>query len=686
MKIHADILRSYIELPKDLHALRALLDDCGLEVKRLDPDGHMTLELLANRGDHHCYEGLARELCGRLGNPVRTPELTKLTVGESPWPLRLETDRCLVYTATLLEGGSGSLPPAVLAPLTAAGIHTLTAPIDATNLVNLELGQPTHAFDADALDGPITIRLSRPGEQAWPLFAAGKVALPTGTLVIADDSKILAIAGVIGCEESKTTATSRRILLESATFDPVSVRVAGRALGIHTDSSARFERGSDPARPLIGAGRVVYLLERYAGWTRVGATGQVGAWSDPGRVIDLNVATAAQFLNADLCEAEAAERLRRYGFGVVPTTGGLRVRVPPHRLWDVENLSDLDEELAKSIGFNATPAALPPVEMGALPSPREDHKRRAEEILLSQGFYELFTDGFYARDMREKLGLSETHPLWRHVETQNALDRGYSLLKNNGLAQAVATVATNLRFRNEQVRAYEWTRTFHPRDVETSRTISPCVERPILWAVALGTPASWDNKSRPSDVMLLKGVVEELAVELGIPLSLGPADANHPLSDCLHPGRQAVVRLGDQTVGILGEVHPNVARSFGVKRGAPVYLEIAADALLGANGRRPPYVEPSNLHPIVRSLAFGLPLGVEAGAVAAALRGAGPAWLREVAVVDLFVPPGESLRAVTFELRYANTEGAGRSADEVNAATDAMVRAVTEAWPTVKQR
>lgn len=685
MKIHADILRQYIELPRDLHALRALLDDCGLEVKRLESDGHMTLELLANRGDHHAYEGLARELCGRLGNPVRLPEIAELQVGESPWPLRLETDRCLVYTATLLTGGTGRLPPEVLAPLTAAGIHSLTAPIDATNLVNLELGQPTHAFDADTLDGPITIRLSRPGEQAWPLFAAERVTVPTGTLVIADDSKILAIAGVIGCEESKTTANTRRLLLESATFDPVSVRIAGRALGIHTDSSARFERGADPARPLVGAGRVVHLLERYAGWRRSGPSGRVGAWTDPARLIGLNVATAAHFLNADLGVEEAAERLRRYGFAVSAEAGALQVRVPPHRLWDVESVADLYEELAKSIGYNATPATLPPVDMGAQPLPREEHKRRAEEILLGQGFYELFTDGFYAREMREKLGLSPAHPLWPHVEIQNALDRGYALLKNNGLAQAMATVATNLRFRNEQVRAYEWTRTFHPRPGDSSRAFAPCTERPILWAVALGTPPSWDNRSRPSDAMLLKGVVEELAVELGIPLTLGPAEPTHPLAGCLHPGRQAVVRLGDRTVGILGEVHPNVVRGFGVKRGAPVYLEIEADALLGTAGHRPDYVEPSNLHPVVRSLAFGLPPGVEAGAVAATLAEAGPSWLREVAITDLFLP-GEGLRAVTFELRYANTDGAGRSAEEVNAATEAMVRAVTGAFPTVKQR
>ena len=139
-----------------------------------------------------------------------------------------------------------------------AGSSTGLLPVDATILAGLELGQPTHAFDADKVVGPVTIRTSRAGEKAWPLFQPGPVEIPAGTLVIADDVKILAIAGVIGCEDSKTTADTKRLLLESATFDPPSVRIAARALGLATDASGRFERGGDPTAPLVGAGRVVH--------------------------------------------------------------------------------------------------------------------------------------------------------------------------------------------------------------------------------------------------------------------------------------------------------------------------------------------------------------------------------------------------------------------------------------------
>lgn len=682
MRIHVDVLRRYVALPPELGQVRALLDDLGLEVKRLDPGGAMTLELLANRGDHHSYEGLAREVSGRTGAAVHQPEVAALELGPSPWPLRCETPYGLVYTATLLERvGEGALPPEVLAPLEAAGIKSLLPPVDATNLSNLELGQPTHVFDADTLVGAVAVRLSRAGERAWPLFAQGAVELPAGTLVIADDVKILAIAGVIGCEESKTTERTRRILLESATFDPVQVRLAARALGLHTDASARFERGADPSRPLVGAGRVVALLERHAGWRRVGPTGRVGAWEDPARTLRLDLGLAQRFLQHPV--GDAAERLARYGFSCAPRPdGALDVRVPPHRLWDVAFAADLYEELARSIGYNNTPTTLPAVDMGSLPTPSEQRRARAEEVLLGQGFYEVITDGFYSRALVEALALPPEHPLRAHVEVQNALDRGYSLLKNNTLAQAVELVALNLRVRNEQIRAYEWTRTFHPRPQppEGPRAGAPCTERPVLWAVAWGEdrPRAWDNRARPADAWFMKGLVEELAAELRLPLVVGPADPTQPLAACLHPGRQATVRLGGRVVGVLGEVHPTVLRGFKIKRGRPVFLELEAAALEEA-GQRPRWEEPPALHPIERSLALTLRGGMTAAQVSAALRAGAPPWLEALDVVDRFdhEDEGEPVHTLTFALRFGAAED--RSAEDVNRAVGAMLDAALAA-------
>jgi len=680
VKISAGVLAHYIALPENPRDLRTLLDDLGIEVKRHDAEtGMLTLELLANRGDHHCYTGLAREIAGRTAGAVTQPPAADLTVGEGPHPVLVETELCLRYSITLLvrDGNETPLTPLERAPLTAAEIHSLTPAVDASNLANLEFGQPTHCFDADTIVGTVTVRLARTGETAWPLFAEERIEVPEGSIVIADDEKILAIAGVIGCEESKTTESTRRILLESAAFDPVAVRKASRALSIHTDSSARFERGSDPSQVLAGAGRVVHLLEAH-GWSRLGPTGMVGQWRDEERTIELRTSAAAAFLDHPLTDNEIADRLRRYGFTTTASNGTLRVTVPPHRLWDVEFPADLYEELAKSIGYNETATNLPRVDMGALPSVGDVMKRTVEEVLLGSGLYEVFTNGFHGTALRDRLGIKEGHPLWEHVQTTNALDRGYGLVKNNCLGQAVEALTGNIRVGTRPIQMFEWTRTFHP---DSSADNGVCTEVHRLWAIACGSsePDRWNGTPRQTTVWRFKGIIDEISTALGLPLTVSPDANRHELSDCLHPGRQASIHLNGVPVGILGEVHPRVTKAFKLKRVRPVYFEIQRDALL--TPRMPVRFSERSVHqPILRSLAFSLPPNVTAGEVAAILSDAGPPWLDAVDMVDLFEheQDGVVMRAVTFALRYANNDG-NRSADEVNRASESLIIAVETA-------
>ncbi len=681
MKIAQDVLARYIDVPEDPKELRELLDDMGLEVKRMEHDGVstvFTLELLANRGDHHCYDGVATELNGRLNLAVRRPEIKHVQDDGASWPVRLQTDLCSRYAATLFElsGEAGNLAPEDLRVLDGAGIHSLTAPVDATNLVNLELGQPTHAFDADKIVGPITIRTSAEGEMAWPLFSENRVPLPEGTLVIADDQKILAIAGVIGCEESKTTAETTRLVLESAAFDPVAVRLASRALDTHTDSSARFERGSDPTRVLLGTGRFATLVEP-AGWTQVDDASLVGDWQDPQRIVRLDVAAASAFLDVDLNADAICQILGRFGFECGIFDEEVQVHVPPHRLWDVAFPQDLYEELAKAIGYNNTPITLPPVDEGAVPSEEELRKRRAEEVLLAGGFYEVFTDGFYGKHMRKQLNLDEDHGLWDHVHTANALERNYGLLKNNALAQAIECVATNIRQKNPSVRAYEWTRTFHPTHAETSRSVSPCTERKLLWAVANGADApTWAGRTRTADVWLMKGLVHEIGVELGLELTVAPVQDEHGVSTLLHPGRRGEIQLAGRRVGLVGEVHPAVRKQFKLKKNRPCYLEIDTDALIQV-GHRASFQEPPHWQPLIRSLAFTLPPRFSAGRVIELAEQRQMADLMHMHITDLFEheEDGVQMRTITYQLSFANPTSDQTSA-AVNQACEDFIQAV----------
>ena len=678
MHISKEVLHQYLDLPQDSNALRLLLDDVGIEVKKMNQEeGTISVELLANRGDHYCYEGIARECSGRLGGEVRLPEFTRLEVGEAGPKVENRTEKCLVDTATYLERNEAekAFPEDILKPLEGAGIHSLIPPVDATNLSNIELGQPTHVFDAEKVVDPIVIRISEKGEKAWLLFEEAAREIPEGIMVIADQEKIIAIAGVIGCEDSKTTEKTRKIILESACFDPVSVRKAGRALGVHTDSLARFERGSDPTYPLIGAGRVIHLLEKYSSWVRAGQTQKVGDWKNPHRKLSISVPVLNQFLQLQLSEKEVQERLERYKFAINATNENLVIEVPPHRLWDVDKVADIYEEVAKSVGYNNTPISLPNISMGALPTLAESRREQVEELLLGAGFYEIITDGFYGRHTFEHLGLPQDHVLQTHVETLNSLEKGYSLLKNNAVLQAVEAVVKNLNKGILNLKIYEWTRLFF-LDSEAENGV--CSEKKILWGLTSGSMRSqtWQERPVKSDPLFLKGLVEELGIELRLDFSVHPSKGEHSVSALLHPRRQAAIYLGEQLVGVLGELHPRICKEFKIKRARPCYFEISEEAFWQESSAVQ-YALPPVHQPLVRTIAFGLPHKIEAIKISNVLKTSGA----QVQINDRFdyQDNGQFMRAITYQLRFDNPDGT-LSADSCNQVLQDLIHQVGETF------
>jgi len=671
VKILLEHLREYIDMPERAHDARELLDDVGIEVKTSDTSSLGTVfncELLANRGDHYCYGGIAREVSGRTGGQLKYPPVATLNAQPAPeTKVRIESPNCFLYTATELFRGENAppLPSDVILPLTAADIHSISSSVDASNLANLEIGQPTHAFDADTIDGPITIRTSRKGETAWMLFTEGPVEIPEGTLVIADDSKILGIAGVIGCVESSVTEKTTRILLESACFDPVTVRIASRQLNQATDAAARFMRGGDPTMPLTGAARVAYLLEKHCGY-RIGNAYQAGAWSDPRRTITVHVAPMRRFIGAELTAFQMADRLTRYGFAVIdPNEDAFVVIVPPHRVWDVHFEADLAEELVKSVGYNATVVSLPRVEMGALPQHEELVADRVNEVLVAEGFYEIFTNSFYSPRMRERLGVTEGDPLWPHVEMQNSIEKDYGLMRNNTVAQALDALVTNLNLKTANLKMYEWARIY----------LEDLSEQAVLWGLVNGRDRGpfWGDKGRSADAVYVKGVLEQLRLVLRVDITLG-ATAGHRLERFFHPGRRAGIHVNGELRGIVGEIHPATLQRFDIKRHRPVYFEIDTQALM-AEPLPKTYEEPPTRQAVIRNVAYAIPRGVNAGEVAATLLAAGPAFLRDVRITDLFELPDSN--AITFEIEYL-TEDRSLTNEEVNAATEAMMAAVRE--------
>ncbi|HUR79354.1 MAG TPA: hypothetical protein VM733_01215, partial [Thermoanaerobaculia bacterium] len=329
---------------------------------------------------------------------------------------------------------------------------------------------------------------------------------------------------------------------------------------------------------------------------------------------------------------------------------------------DVHFEADLAEEVLKSIGYNATAITLPRVEMGALPSHAENVAARVNEILVAEGFYEIFTDSFYGRGVRERLGLAESDDLWAHVEMQNSIERNYSLMRNNTVAQALDALATNVNLKNANLKIFEWARVYFP-DLS---------ERPVLWALANGRDRGpfWGDKGRTADAIYLKGILEQIRLDLRVDLRLGAAD-QHRLARFFHPGRRAGILLRDRIVGILGELHPTLVARFDIKRQRPVYFEIESEALL-APAHAKVYTDPPTRQPVVRNVAYAIPSGITADDVRATLDSAAPAFLREIRIVDLFELP--DARAITFEIEYLSDEAL--TGETINAATEAMMAAV----------
>jgi phenylalanyl-tRNA synthetase beta chain len=311
--------------------------------------------------------------------------------------------------------------------------------------------------------------------------------------------------------------------------------------------------------------------------------------------------------------------------------------------------------------------------MGALPSHAENVAEQVNEVLVAEGFFEIFTDSFYGRGVRDRLGLAEDDPLYAHVEMQNSIERNYSLMRNNTIAQALDALVANVNLKNTNIKIFEWARIYFP-DLS---------ERPLLWLLANGRDRGpfWGDKGRPADSIYLKGIVEQLRLELRIDLQAGASDG-HRLERFFHPGRRAGIRLDGKVVGIFGELHPQLLQRFDVKRHRPVYLEIDADALL-APPRKRVYVEPSNRQPVVRSVAYAIPRGITAAEVRDALASAAPAFLREIRMTDVFELP--EARAVTFEIEYLSDEAL--TGETINAATESMIAAVKARFgDTVTQR
>ncbi|GLQ49617.1 phenylalanine--tRNA ligase subunit beta [Dyella flava] len=611
-----------LELPADAPIGKSLADYLGL------PDASIELKLTPNRPDCLGLVGLAHDVAALFGSAVKVPlQAAAPVTAAARRGIRLEAGADAPrYLGRIIEG----IDPAARTPLwlaerlRRAGLRPISAVVDVTNYVMLELGQPLHAFDNDRLEGDIVVRHARDGE-TLKLLDGSEAKLDTGFLVIADDKKGLAIAGVMGGYDSRVTDATHNIFLESAHFAPAAIMGRARKLGMHTDASHRFERGVDPELPRRALERATELLLAISGGN-AGPVLVAENLSDLPKpaAVPLRRARLKRVLGVDVADAEVARIFTALGMQVETVAEGWRITAPSSR-FDIELEEDLVEEVARIYGYDRIPTHTPD---GALALATEPEARLNElsvrEQLAARGYYEAVNLAFVSQALLEKWGLGD-----KLVPLANPLSADLAVMRPSLLPGLIEALSHNRARQQERVRLFELGRVFAEGN--------PPVETPSLAIVACGSARAeqWGEAVRPLDFFDLKGDLDALIAWGGEPQRWSVhADG---LPGWLHPGRGARVARDGETVGYLGALHPQLAKALDLGPDVHV-LELALEPLLG---RRLPKAQPVPRFPAVRrDIAVDVPEQVSWSQIEHSVRGSLGGALAELRLFDRYSGKG----------------------------------------------
>lgn len=602
----------------------------------LDLDDHLiTLKLTPNRADCLSLQGVARELSALTGAPLTAPAIesaaptltdTRTIVLEAP-------DACPRYCGRVLRdlNAKAATPEWMKRRIERSGVRSISALVDIANYVMLELGQPLHTFDDAKLTGAIRVRYPRSVDgqvEKIRLLNEQEVQLAADTALIADDRDVLAIAGIMGGDESGVTVDTRDVFLESAFFAPRAISGKARALGFSSDASHRYERGVDFDLPQRAIERATQLMLQICG----GAAGPVVEALDrtqlPTRpAVRLRIERIERVLGMRLDATRVESLLKGLGLSVerMTTSGGAEFRVtPPSFRFDIEYEEDLIEELARIVGYDAIPSVPPLARLAMMPA--SEHSRSPMTLRRSVA----------ERDYREVVSYSFVDAAWEHdfsgntrpVALVNPIASQMGVMRSSLIGGLVGVLTTNRKRQVERVRIFEVGRCFAYSD--TGLPVKGFTQPLRIAALAAGPALAeqWGSPARRIDFYDVKGDVEALLAPTGGVLEF--AATQHP---AFHPGRCARVSLDGQAIGVLGELHPRWLQKYELGT-APVLFELELPALLRT--ALPHYVEVSRFPTVIRDLALVVPLRQEVAPLLNALRAAAPAVVRDIVLFDIY--------------------------------------------------
>ena len=649
----AGMLCSAIELGLGEDAAGIMILDpsapLGADLRTLYPrDTILELEIKSNRPDLLCHLGIAREVGAIFNLPLRPPSAPKVRLANAPELVRIDApDGCRRFNGRLMTGVTVAASPAWMqARLRAAGVRPISNIVDITNYVMLESGQPMHAFDYRRLkDGRIVVRRARDGEEIACLDGKTRRLTPTD-MVVADTQRAQGIAGVIGGADSAVESGTTDIFLEAATWEPRSIRRTARRLGLRTEASSRFEKGLSPelSRPAIE--RAAALVAELAGGT---ATRSTDVYPGPLQLttIEVDADRIDRVLGVSVELGEAASILERLAFTVERKDRRLRAQPPVFRL-DCSIPEDLVEEVGRIYGYDRVPSTLP----GARTPVRDlyvraDADETAREVLAGHQLDEAVTSSLVSGSGTPAIAMPMAAPSLARIKNPMAENR--DALRRSLLPGLLEALALNARQDQGGARLFELGTIFWKADGEV-------VDQPQVLALAAHVPAGGAEVAA-AELRALQATLATVRDRFVLPATdfkqaeFSSADPGRFAG--FHPGRTGEILDGGEPIGIVGEVHPEVATQLGLP-GRAVVAEVLFDRF-SADGQRTPQARPLPRFPGVRRDLTVVIRGKIAGQeVVQVIRELGGYTLREISMVSEYQGPqlGAGARSLSFRLQY----------------------------------
>lgn len=635
-------------------------------------DQLITLKLTPNRADCLSLFGIAREVAALTGAPLQLPKVAPVApVLPDVRGILLDAPAaCPRYCGRIVRGvnARAATPDWIKQRIERCGVRAISALVDVTNYVMLELGQPLHAFDDAQLQGAIHVRYPKAGEQM--LLLNEQTVQPTiDTALIADEAKGLALAGIMGGEHSGINDATTDLFLESAFFSPAAIAGKARALGFSSDASYRYERGVDFELQRTAIERATQLILDICGGQPGPVVEALAADQLPLRApVRLRMARAVKVLGIVLGFDQIEKLIAGLGFAYTRTADELAVTPPAYR-FDITIEEDLIEEIARLHGYDNIPAPPPTARLEMLPLPEARRGvMQTRRLLAERGYHEVVNYSFVDADWEADFA-GNTTPA-QLVRLANPIASQMGVMRSNLIGGLVGALVVNLKRQAERVRIFEVGRCFMPdptggNDGGQDGTGYHQPVRVAALATGPAWPEQWGATARPADFYDVKGELEAIFA----PRCLSFARTSHP---ALHPGRAASVLLDGVQIGVVGEIHPRWHQKYELTSPAVVF-EIDLAPLLETP--LPAYREPSRFPAVVRDIALILPQQCAVQALLDALRAAAPAYVREIRLFDVYQGKGiaPDAKSLAFRVTMQDTQ---RTLADVDA--DAVVAQLIE--------